>query len=256
MNTAEERQNKIVELVTEELFLDISSLTRRLGVSVATIRRDLDELEQAGFLRRTHGGAVSINQVAQDPSHAFRAVFHLPQKAAIAGVAAGMVADGDAIILDAGTTSLEIAKLLGGRKGLTVITNGVDIANELIRSNEHTVYSVGGEFTDTNRSYRGPLAEHFVRQFNVDKLFLNAASIDLERGLICTTCQVNASIQKAMIEVSQRVVVVADYSKFAKSSMSVTMRIDNVDVIVTDKGAQTIIDNAPDRFKKKFVVVD
>lgn len=101
MNTAEERQTKIVELVNEERFLDISSLTKRLNVSVATVRRDLDELEQGGLLRRTHGGAVSINQVAQEAPHATHAVSNLPQKAAIAGIAAGMVADGDAILLDA-----------------------------------------------------------------------------------------------------------------------------------------------------------
>ncbi|PUB41255.1 DeoR/GlpR family DNA-binding transcription regulator [Pseudomonas sp. GV047] len=255
MNTAEERQTKIVELVNEERFLDISSLTKRLNVSVATVRRDLDELEQGGLLRRTHGGAVSINQVAQEAPHATHAVSNLPQKAAIAGIAAGMVADGDAVLLDAGTTALEIAKLLSGHKGLTVISNGVDILNELIRHNRHKVYSVGGEFTDMNRSYRGPLAENFVRQFNVDRLFVNASSVDLERGLICTTCPVNAGIQKAMIEVSRRVIVVADYSKFTKSSLSVTMKIEEADTIVTDKGAQGIINSAPERLRKKFIVV-
>lgn len=254
INTAKDRQMKIVELLQEELFLNITTLTRRLKVSVATIRRDLDELEQAGLLRRTHGGAVSINQVAQDLTHATRAVSRLPQKAAIASVAAGMIVDGDAVLLDAGTTTLEIAKLLSGRNSLTVISNGLDIINELTRGERHNFYSVGGEYTDANRSFRGPLAESFIRQFNVDKLFLNAASVDLERGLICTSTPVNASVEKAMMEVSSRVIVVADYSKFTKSSLSVTTRIEDVDVIVTDKGAQSFLDNVPDKLRRKFVI--
>ncbi|KAJ9431831.1 DeoR/GlpR family DNA-binding transcription regulator [Erwinia billingiae] len=253
MNTAEERQKKIVELLQEELFLDITTLTRRMSVSVATIRRDLDELEQAGLLRRTHGGAVSVNQVAQDPTHATRAVSRLPQKAGIAAEAVRMIAEGDAVLLDAGTTTLEIAKLLAERKDLTVISNGLDIINEMTRAERQNFYSVGGEFTDANRSFRGPLAENFIRQFNVDKLFLNAASVDLERGLICTTTPLNASVEKAMIEVSSRVIVVADYSKFTKSSLSVTTQIDDVDVIITDKGAQGFLEKVPDKWRRKFV---
>src|SRR5690606_5143684 len=90
LNTAEDRQAKIVEQLREELFLDIRSITERFGVSVATVRRDLGELEEAGLLRRTHGGAVSTNQVAVDPTNAARAVSNLMQKAAIAATAADM----------------------------------------------------------------------------------------------------------------------------------------------------------------------
>ncbi|CAN7695511.1 DeoR/GlpR family DNA-binding transcription regulator [Mesorhizobium sp. LjRoot246] len=255
-NTAEDRQAKLVELLREELFLDIRSLTERFQVSVATVRRDLGELEEAGLLRRTHGGAVSINQVAQDSTHAVRAVSHQAEKAAIGAAAAAMVADGDAVLLDAGTTSLEVAKLLVGRTGLTLISNGADIIAELIRGEAQSVYAVGGEYTDTNRSFRGPLAEHFIRQFNADKLILNAASIDLDRGLICTGSPQNASVEQAMIEVSRRVIVVADYSKFTKSSFSVVAKIEDVGVIVTDAGARSIIDTVPEKLRKKFVIAN
>ena len=256
LNTAEDRQEKIVELLRGEFFLDIRSLTERFQISVATVRRDLGELEEAGLLRRTHGGAVSINQVGQDPTHAARAVSHQAEKAVIAGTAAGMVADGDAVLLDAGTTALEVAKRLVGRKGLTLISNGADIIAELIRGEAQSVYSVGGEYTDSNRSFRGALAENFIRQFNVDKLILNASSIELDRGLICTASPQNASVQKAMIEVASRIIVVADHSKFSKSSLSVTTQIEDVGVIVTDVGARIIIDAAPEKLRKKFVIAD
>ncbi len=253
-NPIEDRQAKIVALLHEKLFLDIRALTEHLQVSVATVRRDLGELEEAGFLRRTHGGAVSLNQVAQDPIHAVRAVSQLAEKAAIAATAAGMIADGDAVLLDAGTTSLEVAKLLAKRTGLTLLSNGADIIAELIRGEARNLYAIGGEYTDTNRSFRGPQAEHFIRQFNVDKLILNAASIDLDRGLICTGYPLNASVQQAMIEVSSRVIVVADHSKFTKSSFSVTTRIEDVGVIVTDAGAASIIETAPEKMRRKFVI--
>lgn len=252
--SADHRQTKIVELLRETNFVDLRTLTERLDVSVATVRRDLGDLEEAGLLRRTHGGAVSINQVAQDPSHAARAVSNQTEKAAIAAAAAGMIADGDAVLLDAGTTSLEVAKKLSTRNGLTLISNGLDIILELTRAEMPRLYAVGGEFTETNRSFRGPLAEQFIRQFIVDKLILNASSIDLDRGLICTTSPANASIQRAMIEVSSRIIVVADHSKLTKSSLSVIARIEDVGVVVTDSGAKGIIDSAPEKLRRKFVI--
>lgn len=253
---AQSRQSQILSLLREKMFLDISSLTEHFHVSVATVRRDLSELEQAGLLRRTHGGAVSVNQVAQDSPHATRAISHLAEKAAIAAAAAKMIADGDAVLLDAGTTTLEVAKLLAGRADLTLISNGVDVVAELIRGEAKNVYSVGGEYSDANRSFRGPLAEEFIRQFNADKLFLNATAIDLDRGVILTASPMNAGVQRAMIEVSSRVIVVADHTKFTKSSLSVTAKIEDVSAIVTDVGAKSIIETVPERLRRKFVIAN
>lgn len=253
---AEGRQAKIVELLREQNFVDLKMLTERFEVSVATARRDLVELEEAGFLRRTHGGAVSINQVAQDATNSARLVWKQAEKASIAATVVGMIADGDTILLDAGTTALEVAKKLAGRKNLTIISNGLDIVAELTRQGGHTIYSVGGEYTDTNHSFCGPLAEQFIRQFNVDKLILNAASIDVDRGLVCTVEPVNASVARAMIEVSRRTIVVADHSKFSKSSLSVVGKIDDIGIVVTDNGSRSIIDAAPEKLRKKFVVAN
>ncbi|NEK17157.1 DeoR/GlpR family DNA-binding transcription regulator [Rhizobium leguminosarum] len=256
LTQAEDRQAKIVELLREKSFLDLRTLTERLDVSVATVRRDLGELEELGLLRRTHGGAVSVNQVALDATNAARLVWKQTEKAAIAEVVAGMVVDGDTVLLDAGTTALEVAKKLVGRKSLTLISNGLDIVAELTRVEGQSIYSIGGEYSETNRSFRGPLAEHFIRQFNVDKLILNAASIDVDHGLICTSTPVNASIARVMMEVSRRVVVVADHSKFTKSSLSVIGKIEDVGVVVTDAGSKSIIDAAPEKLRKKFVIAN
>ena len=253
---AEDRQTKIVELLRTQNFVDIRTLIERFDISVATVRRDLGELEAAGLLRRTHGGAVTVNQVAQDTPNAARSVLNQQEKADIAAIVSGMIVDGDTVLLDAGTTALEVAKTLAGRKRLTVISNGLDIVAELARDEGHSIYSVGGEYTATNRSFRGPLAEQFIRQFNVDKLILNAASIDVDRGLVCTVEPVNASVARAMMDVSRRIIVVADYSKFTKSSLSVVAKIEDVGTIVTDRGARSIIDAAPERLRKKFVIAN
>ncbi|MUO42956.1 DeoR/GlpR family DNA-binding transcription regulator [Agrobacterium vitis] len=254
LTQAEDRQAKIVDLLRTRNFVDIRTLTEHLDISVATVRRDLGEMEAAGLVRRTHGGAVNINQVAMDASNAARAVSNQTEKAAIAAAVAEMIVDGDTVLLDAGTTALEVAKHLAGRNTLTFISNGLDIVAELTRAERQSIYSVGGEYSEANRSFRGPLAEQFIRQFNVDKLILNAASIDIDRGLICTSTPVNASIARAMIEVSRRVIVVADYSKFTKSSLSVAAKIEDIGVIVTDAGAKSMIDTAPEKLRKKFVI--
>lgn len=256
LTQAEDRQAQIIDLLREQNFIDSRTLTERFAISVATARRDLAELEEAGMLRRTHGGAVSISQVAQDKTNAARLVWKQEEKAAIASVVSGMIADGDTVLFDAGTTALEVAKKAAGRSSLTFISNGLDIIAELTRGEGQNIYSVGGEYTETNRSFWGPLAEQFIRQFNVDKLILNAASIDVDRGLICTVSPVNASVARAMIEVSRRVIVVADHSKFTKSSLSVTAKIEDIGVIVTDAGAKSIIDAAPEKLRKKFVIAN
>lgn len=256
LTAAEDRQIKIIELLRAENFVSLRMLSDQFETSAATVRRDLDELEAAGLLRRTHGGAVGINQVALDVSHEARAVSYLIEKQAIAKIAAGLIHDGDTVLLDAGTTSLEVAKQLSTKQKLTLITNSLDIIAELTRSNIKNLYTIGGEFTPTNRSFRGPLAEQFIHQFTVDKLILNVSSIELDRGVLCTSSPANARIQHSMIKISRRIIVVADHSKFTKSSLSVIADIEDVSAIITDQLAAPILTDLPENLRRKFIVAD
>lgn len=256
LTAAEDRQIKIIELLRLENFVALRMVAEQFDVSLATIRRDLDELEAAGLLRRTHGGAVGINQVALDISHDTRAVSYPAEKQAIAKVAAEMIEDGDTVLLDAGTTSFKVAQQLSPRQNLTLISNGLDIVGELTRSEIKNLYTIGGEYTATNRSFRGPLAEEFIRQFTVDKLILNVSSIELDRGVLCTSSPANASIQRSMIAISRRVIVVADHSKFTKSSLSVIADIEDVGAIITDSAARPIIAETPENLRRKFIIAD
>lgn len=254
MQTSVTRKEQIMELLHERRFVEARTLTELLDVSVATVRRDLEELANAGLLRRTHGGAVSITQVSHDPANADRAVSNLNEKRHIARAVASMISAGDTVLLDAGTTALEVARQLSGRQDLTFLTNGLDIVLELLIGGARKVFCIGGEFAEINRSFRGPLAENFLRNLRFDKLVLNAASVDMDSGAILTGSPENAGSQRAMIAASSVVIVAADHSKFTKSSFAVSAEFADINLIVTDEGARTIVDAAPEEMRKKVLI--
>ena len=142
--SAGQRQARLIELLRSELFADIQILRERLGVSVATVRRDLSELESKGLLKRTHGGATVINQVTRDHAAAVREATNAAEKARIAEATAELVSDGDAVIIDSGTTSLQVAKLLASNSSLTFVTNGTDVLKALVDGGVRNVHFIGG----------------------------------------------------------------------------------------------------------------
>jgi len=234
-----QRQARLLDQARAQHFVDVQALTELFGVSVATIRRDLAELETQGLLRRTHGGALFVDQVTRDPANRDRTVANVEAKRRIARAAADLVVDGDTVIVDAGTTSLEVARLLGARSGLTIITNGLDVSHELANNatGNNRLFVIGGEFHDVNHSFAGPLAAEAMRRFNADKAILSVSSVDLDRGTIGLSSPQFACVQQAMIEAAKATIVVADASKFGRASLSVVARFAALDCIVTDSDA-------------------
>lgn len=230
------RQSRLLALLRENHFLDVNQMSTQLGVSIVTVRRDLTELAAQGLLKRTHGGALVAEQVTADKENAARALDDASEKRRIATAAAEMVVDGDTVIIDAGTTSSEVARLLVQRKDLTVITNSLDAAGILGPTLNNRLYVIGGEFMRVNHSFAGPMAADMVRRFSADKVFLSVASIDLERGVIGIASPQSACVQQAMIEVSKIAVVVAVHSKFGRASLTVTSPLKGIDCIVSDTG--------------------
>jgi len=224
-----------------------------LGVSIATIRRDLTELENQNFLRRTHGGAVSVTQVTHDDETAVRESTNAEEKLRIAAVAAAMIAEGDAVVIDSGTTSLQVAKLLAGNPSLTFLTNGLDVLTTLIAGGARAIHVIGGEYVAINHSFCGVMATGMVRSFNADKAILSVAAVDIDREMICTSSQQIACTQQAMIEIAQVVVVVADHSKLKRTALSVIAPLENIDHIVTGVEARTAVAAVPKKLQKKFV---
>jgi DeoR/GlpR family transcriptional regulator of sugar metabolism len=253
LRSARRRQARVLEYVRSRLFVDVQLLKDELGVSTATIRRDLTELENRKLLRRTHGGAVSVTQVTHDNDTTIRETSNFEEKLRIAAAAAAMVAEGDAVMIDSGTTSLQVAKLLAGNPSLTFVTNGQDVLATLIAGGARAIHVIGGEYVPINHSFSGAMAAAMVRSFNVDKAILSVAAVDVKRGLICTIHPQIACAQQAMIEIAQVVIVVTDHSKLERSALSVIAPLERIDYIVTGGTARTAVSAIPQKLKKKFV---
>ena len=253
LRSAPKRQARLLELLRSNLFVDARRLTDELGVSIATVRRDLTELEHRKLLRRTHGGAVGITQVTHDTDTAIRETTNLGEKRRIAAAAAAIVCEGDAVMIDSGTTSLEVARLLAGDRSLTFVTNGQDVLAALVAGGARSIHVVGGEYVPINRSFSGATAAAMVRSYNVDKAILSVAAVDLARALICTSHPQIACAQQAMIEIAQVVVVVADHSKLERTALAVIAPLARIDHIVTGSEARAAVAGIPEKLRKKFV---
>lgn len=238
---AEERKRQILELLAQEQSIKVPDLSALFNVSEVTVRRDLQELEDAGFLKRTHGGAVS-NLTGFEPTQAEKEDQYQEEKVAIADVAVQLVREGDTVILDAGSTTLQIARHLRNKKDLTVLTNAINIAWEL-RTGTVEVVLLGGYLRQRTLSLVGPITENTLSGFHVDKLFLATNGLDLERGLT-TPNLTEAQTKKAMIKSAKEVIVVADHSKFNRVAFSQICGLDRVSRLITDAGVPAGILNA------------
>ncbi|MBI2914740.1 MAG: DeoR/GlpR transcriptional regulator [Firmicutes bacterium] len=230
---AAERQKSILKLLENTGSVEVSDLSRHYQVSVMTIRRDLASLEAQGQVTRTHGGAVLNRSTTFELSYNAKQDLRAGEKRRIGERAALLVRDGDTVILDAGTTTLEIAKRLDRRRNLTVVTNSLPIASELAGSRNIALIITGGLLRETSLSLVGPLAQQAVAALNADLAFIGVDGISAERG-ISTPDMVEAQTKRAMISAASRVVVVADQSKFGSVALATIAPIASVDVIVTD----------------------
>ncbi|NEI74365.1 DeoR family transcriptional regulator [Rhizobium lusitanum] len=249
------RQARLLDHLRDEVFADAQKLKDVLGVSIATVRRDLNELETRGLLKRMHGGAALINQTTRDYTTPIREVTNAEEKALIGAAASELVVEGDAVMIDSGTTSLQAAKRLAGRQSLTFVTNGTDTLAQLVAGGARSLHFIGGEYIDLNHSLGGPMAVDAVRRFSVDKAILSVTAVDLDRGLIATLSPQIGAVQQAMIEVARTVIVVADHSKFQRSALSVIAPLRDIDHIVTNEETRPLTRSLPGDLRSKFIFV-
>lgn len=229
---AEERKQRILATLHQKPAVRVTELERALCVSAASIRRDLADLERTGLLKRTHGGAISAQMAMIEPSLAEKEDQYQAEKAAIARLAVTLVKRGDTIFLDAGSTTRQIARELRHHQGVTVVTNALNIAWELA-SSELELVVTGGQVRRGILSQVGPLADHAIAAVHVDKLFLAANGIDLEKG-VTTPNPVEAQTKRAMVERASEVILVADRSKFGRITFSRICGLDRVHRVITD----------------------
>ena len=230
MTPINKRQNEILGLVKERSSLSVAELLPFFDVSPVTVRKDLALLEEEGLIVRTHGEVHIVKREAT--SFEARRGMNMEAKSSIAKAAAELVRDGDTIILDSGTTTLEIARLLADRRGITVLTNSLPVAYALDGS-QLLVSLAGGLLFHQNMSTQGPDTEKFFADVQVDKAFMAASGIRSDQGLAALSA-IEAGTKRSMLKAAREVYAVVDSSKFATSSVYAYAAFEELDCVITD----------------------
>ncbi|MCF7853435.1 MAG: DeoR/GlpR family DNA-binding transcription regulator [Candidatus Pacebacteria bacterium] len=227
-----EREEKILDLLRETTVLTVAELSDTLGVSPATIRRDLQSMHERKLLERVRGGATLRRMTRVEPLFHDKQSQNTAAKQAIATAALKLVEDHDRIYLDGGSTILMLARLLEARHDLTVVTNSLMAAAELMTC-EHLLILVGGEFRALSRTLVGPLTTPVVQSVHVDKAFMGTIGFTLKDGMT-TTDPSEAFTKERVMERANQVILLADSSKLGVPSFTRSGVIEDVDVLVTD----------------------
>lgn len=233
---AEDRKRRIVEIVNENGKATVSALCAAFDVSSATIRNDLRELEDAGALRRTHGGAINNRNVGYELTTHEKEVQNVDKKRAIAKAALAFIQPGDSIAIDTGTTTFELAKLLGSIDHLTVVTNDLQIAGYLERNTTASIIMAGGAIRRHFHCTVGEVAAETIKNLHVDKVFAAANGVHPHNGLTTHNMEM-AAFKKQLIDIADEVFVLADSSKLNTSAFISFVPISHVDVLITDADA-------------------
>lgn len=227
------RKKLILEELTQKGKVEILELVDLLAVSAMTVRRDLDELEKQKKLIRTHGGAALPQAIIAEQSYNQKLSEAHAQKVEIAEIAVGLIKDGMKILLDSGTTTFEIARRLKTRKSLTIVTNDIKIAAELVDS-QLEVILLGGKIQNDVGAVFGSYAEKMLKDIHVDILFLGAHAVHSTLGITSATFE-KAAIKREMINASESVYLVADAQKFEKKAFAKIADVDSITGIITDQ---------------------
>src|SRR5579859_6599346 len=239
--TTKGRGERILQTLLRTGQVSVDDLAAQLEVSVATVRRELTELERQGLLRRTHGGAISVEPLLYEPfrhqsSFQEQEQQHVEEKRRIALVAADLVNDGETIALTAGTTTTQVARNIRHRKGITIVTNTVNVAMELSYRSDLTVFVTGGFLHGGWFSLVGSAGIHAVGEMFVDKVFIGVNGIHAERGLTAHHVD-EAAMNRAMIRQARKKIVVTDHTKLGYVATALICGIDEIDMLITDSAA-------------------
>lgn len=234
---AEERRKSIIQDLYKEQKVKTADLVRKHGVSIETIRRDLENLENQGLLKRVHGGAIPAQiDYRQELPFSVRNMKRTDAKKELAGAALQYVSEGQSIALDVSTTNTIFARELKRNfQRLTVLTNSLPILEELIEMPNYTLIFVGGVVRNQEKCTVGDFAESFVAQFHMDTFFMSASGISLKEGI--TDYGIGETqVKKKMLECAGKTIVLADSSKFEQISLLSVCRLNAIAGIVTDSG--------------------
>jgi DeoR family transcriptional regulator of aga operon len=240
-----ERWNTLLDLVAANGHLNVTGAAQALGVSEATIRRDLDKLAEQRMLTRTRGGAISSSQLTYDLPLLYKTARNAPEKQLIGRAAAALIAPGATVALNGGTTTVEVARALVSRGeprdgqpagAITVVTNALSIASELAVRPQVKLVVTGGVTRPESHELIGPLATYVLHDLTFDWAILGVDGLDAVAGATAHH-EGEASINRLMTQRAQRVAIVADSSKLGQRAFARVCGIDEIDVVVTDAAA-------------------
>ena len=230
-----ERHQYILNKLQKDGNLNVVQLCKELKVSTVTIRKDLKLLEEKSLLFRTHGGATMNNPYIVDRPVKVKEKIQSNEKIKIGEAAATLIENHDSVIIASGTTVLALAKAIQPKEGLTIITSALNVAFELMKFPSIEVIQLGGLVRKSSSSVMGNYAENILDDFFCTKLFLGVDGIDLDFGLT-TTSAMEAHLNKQMIRISQKTIVLADSTKFGRRGFGKICGLDEIDMIITDSG--------------------
>ena len=230
---SEERRQKIIETIEKNKRIIVKEIAKTFNISEVTIRKDLELLEKRGLLNRVHGGAIlTTGSLLTDLAITEKENINPHEKERIARKAKEFIESGDVIILDSGSTTTQIARQIKSEKGITVITNAVNIASELAQSAVSLILT-GGNLREKSFSLVGPIAEDSLTKITAQKLFLGVDGIDFDYGLT-TPNLLEAKVNRMMMQAAVETILVADSSKFGRKSLGIIASIKDVNKVITD----------------------
>ncbi|NLI91122.1 MAG: DeoR/GlpR transcriptional regulator [Peptococcaceae bacterium] len=236
----EERRKGILDFVTKEGRAEVAELAEHFQVSTMTIRRDLNALNSKGLLERARGGALANESLVNEIPYKVKATSNVDIKKSIAQEAVSFVKDGDSVILDAGSTTLQIAKQLKLiKKDITVVTNDLNIALELADDPNVKVITTGGRVQPGTYSLYGEDAVTFITSVSVNIVFLGGSAIDTTSGVYTPTLE-KAHLKRAMINSAAKIILAADHTKFGNRAFAKVCDFDEVDVVISDNKLDSI----------------
>lgn len=226
------RKKKIQDLLTERKSVTVTELSRNFEVTEETIRRDLKSLEDAGFLTRTYGGAFIQDGVENNVDIILREVAYTESKTAIAKACQKIIHNGDSIFLDVSTTALFIAKAIGKMR-LTVVTNSLMVVDQLADCESIRLICIGGLLTRDHKGFHGNTATNALDHFYLDKTFMSCRSLSMEHGITDASESV-CSVRSKLLSRSNQTYIIADYSKFDRTSFLHICNFEEIYGIVSD----------------------
>lgn len=231
--TFEDRKTTILDQLDKEGKVHVHRLAKQLNVSTETVRRDLERLEKEGRLRKVYGGAVRIRVEQTEPPFFKRSLMQQQEKREIGALAASLIKDGETILLDNGTTTLEIMRAIKDRAQVTVITNSVPILNYALNEFRGRIVFAGGEMDPRVQAAVGPVVHRTLDEFKADKAFISVGGVSLTDGVTDYDLE-EAAVSRKMMQRAEESFIVADHTKLGVTTFAKICPLENVSVLLTD----------------------